>query len=157
MRNEIVDCDVTPIIESVLHEMVMFAHAHNVTLRCASCDEGRILVRCDPENIRLVIQNLLSNAVKYSSGKSEVTIDVVRRGKTRVSIEVHDHGIGIPVSERRRLFQPFFRASNAQASRAEGSGLGLYIAKKIVTINKGKLWIKPHKKGTSVFVELPAV
>lgn len=132
----------------------MFAHAHNVTLRCTVCDKGPVRICGDAENIRLVIQNFLSNAIKYSGGKSLVTIDVARKGK-RIIVGVHDQGIGIPIAERRRLFQPFFRASNAQASRAEGSGLGLYIAKKIATLNKGKLWIQPHKKGTSVFFELP--
>lgn len=155
MRNTILDCDLSSIVQSAIVEIKMFAHAHNVTLRCTFCNQGQVLVRCDGDNIRLVVQNLLSNAVKYSGGKSVVIIDVAQKGK-RTIIGVHDQGIGIPMIERRRLFQPFFRASNAQASRAEGSGLGLYIAKKIATLNKGKLWIQSHKKGTSVFFELPA-
>lgn len=154
MKNAIVACDLAPIFESVINEMQLLAAAYNVRLACTFCRDEISKVRCDPDNMRLVIQNILSNAVKYSRGKSVVNVDAHVQGR-RMIFGIHDDGIGIPKAEERRVFQPFFRASNAQATRAEGSGLGLYIAQKIVTLNAGRCWVERRAGGTSVFFSLP--
>lgn len=76
--------------------------------------------------------------------------------KDKVLVSVSDNGIGIPENEIGKLFKKFSRASNAVKMYTDGSGLGLFIVKEIVTGHWGKIWVKSQEgKGTVFFVELP--
>ena len=79
-----------------------------------------------------VMENLVSNAVKYTPEGGEVEVRISRYGSDDVEIEVRDNGIGIPESEQDRLFQEFFRASNAKRVTSSGTGLGLVLVKQTV-------------------------
>lgn len=95
-------------------------------------------VRIDPLLIRQVMSNLLSNAVKYTpkGGKIRVTIQKQPAG---IRCAVQDTGIGIPKEDQKRLFENFFRASNAAKYTADGTGLGLSLAKSLVHLSGGKI------------------
>lgn len=104
-----------------------------------------------------IMENLLSNAVCYSRSGSTVTVNASTNEQS-VHIEVHDHGIGIPESERGHLFERFYRTANAKAYRAEGSGLGLYLTKQLVILLNGKIWFDSREgEGTTFYVDLPLV
>ncbi|MFA6322462.1 MAG: HAMP domain-containing sensor histidine kinase [Candidatus Buchananbacteria bacterium] len=96
------------------------------------------LVWCDRQKITHVISNLLDNAVYYTR-QGEVTVIYELVGKDYLKIIVKDTGAGISDEDKKKLFQKFSRGQNATNLRPDGSGLGLFIAKKIVEDNGGKM------------------
>ncbi len=112
-----------------------------------------IPVELDPQRFRHVIDNLISNALKYSSDEARVS---VRSEGSRAIIEVTDRGIGIPVDELGSIFTRFGRASNARRKGVAGSGIGLYVARKIVEVHRGALTVRSREnEGSTFIVSLP--
>ncbi|HTX60168.1 MAG TPA: ATP-binding protein [Verrucomicrobiae bacterium] len=110
-------------------------------------------VELDPQRFRHVIDNLVSNALKYSTDEVRVA---VRAEGGRALIEVGDRGIGIPADEISSLFTRFGRASNARRKGIAGSGIGLYVARKIVEVHRGSLSVRSKENEGSTFtVALP--
>jgi two-component system sensor histidine kinase BaeS len=112
------------------------------------------LVEIDPDRIGQVLGNLLSNAIRYTPAGGTITI---RSGQlaTGMWIEIQDTGIGIPIEEQTKVFDPFFRSS-AHTRFPQGMGLGLAISREIVTAHGGTLTLssKPGE-GTTFRMELP--
>ena len=113
--------------------------------------ERPLLGLVDRARILQVVTNLVENARKYGSadGEPEISVD---GGGGEVRISVIDHGIGIPDDERERVFERFYRASNAQRVTDTGLGLGLYICRRIVDEHGGRIWHEPTPAGGSTFV-----
>jgi len=112
-------------------------------------------VELDPHRFRHVIDNLLSNALKYSTGPVEVRVQLVDQ---RATIEVSDKGIGIPKAELDALFTRFGRASNARDKGITGSGVGLYVARKIVEVHQGTIAVRSKEnEGSTFVVSLPTI
>lgn len=114
-------------------------------------------VRCDEEMIIVVMQNLIENAIKYSLDNSKInaTLKYDDKGKI-VLMSVHDSGIGIKKEDQLKIFNKFFRATNAMEKESIGSGLGLFTTKSIVERHRGKIWFESSKEnGTTFFVVLP--
>jgi signal transduction histidine kinase len=102
-----------------------------------------------------MLENLVSNAIKYTPPGGRVTVNITP-GKGTVSIEVHDTGIGIPEGEQLRLFEEFFRASNARRLEETGTGLGLSIVKQTVERHGGRIRVQSKEgQGTTFIVDLP--
>ena len=105
----------------------------------------------DRMRILQVVTNLVENARKYGPADDDPRVAVTARdGEVRIS--VIDRGIGIPEAERERIFERFFRASNAQRVTDTGLGLGLYICRRIVEEHGGRIWHEPTPGGGSTFV-----
>ncbi|MFC1612253.1 ATP-binding protein [Patescibacteria group bacterium] len=117
--------------------------------------EGPINLHANPKLMRMVFQNLFSNAVKYTPNGGKIDIIIKKDAKT-VLIKVADTGYGIPKSQQNNIFTKLFRADNIKEIEATGTGLGLYIVKKIVEDMGGKIWFKSiEKKGTTFYIQLP--
>jgi signal transduction histidine kinase len=102
-----------------------------------------------------LLDNLVSNAIKFTPSGGSVVVRVRRSGDL-ACIEVSDTGIGIPDSERERLFQRFFRSQSALERQIQGTGLGLYISKAIVESHGGRIGVNSKEgEGTTFVVELP--
>ena len=102
----------------------------------------------------VIFQNLLSNAVKYTqeNGKIEVKIE---KSKEWVIISIKDNGCGIPEDAKKQIFTKLFRADNVRAKEPSGTGLGLYLVKKLVDKLGGKVWFESTEGvGTTFFVSL---
>jgi signal transduction histidine kinase len=112
-------------------------------------------VYADRMRIEQVATNLLNNAVKYSFDKSK-TVEIVLRGENgRAVVEVTDHGVGIPASEQSRVFELFFQSSKPHVHRG-GLGLGLYIARAIVSEHGGEIGFKSAEgAGSTFYFSLP--
>ena len=109
----------------------------------------------DPLQIEQVISNLLDNATHYIKGKGLVEIRVERKEEL-VYFEIKDNGIGIPKTDQKYIFQKFFRSENALKNQAQGSGLGLYIAKAIIKKSRGKIdFVSEEGRGSTFWFTLP--
>jgi PAS domain S-box-containing protein len=110
----------------------------------------------DPEKLRLVVSHLVDNAVKYSPDGGTVTVAARRRGET-VEVSVSDEGVGIPAAEQQRIFRKFYRAEGTPGRAGGGTGLGLFIARGLVTAMGGRIWVTSAEGHGSRFTfELPA-
>lgn len=112
----------------------------------------------DHEKIKKIIENLLSNAVKFT-GEGEVQLRVSLRKKTKYYAEIvftiEDTGIGISREMIQRVFKPFTQIEGAFNRRYGGTGLGLTIAKSMVELMKGKIWVESELgKGSTFYVAL---
>jgi len=138
---------------SFVEECVQATAPGNPRLRIAVPDYP-VVVELDPHRFRHVIDNLVSNALKYST--DEVTVTVEPRG-SEVVMEVRDRGIGIPAEELSNLFTRFGRASNARSKGISGSGIGLYVARKVVEVHRGAISVESREnEGSTFIVTLPA-
>ncbi len=115
--------------------------------------ETPISIWLDPQRFAHVLENLLQNALKYSTG--EVLVRLARDG-ARATIEVTDRGIGIPETEIATVFARFGRATNARRKGIGGSGVGLYVARKIVEVHGGTISVvSKENEGSTFTISLP--
>jgi two-component system sensor histidine kinase VicK len=111
-------------------------------------------VYADPHRIQEVIQNLINNAIKYTP-EGEVIVRLTG-DDSLVQLQVQDTGAGIPAEDIPHLFQKFYRVDNTMTRTIGGTGLGLFICRKIVELYNGKLWAESQLgKGSAFFVNLP--
>lgn len=121
---------------------------------------SHLAVRVDPTHLRQVILNLSVNALKYSPPGTSLLFSarsVFTRGPS-VIISVTDYGKGIKLCDQARLFQRFVRLERDLNSTVRGSGLGLYISRRLVEAMRGKIWIESSGipgQGTTFHVQLP--
>ncbi|MBL7831169.1 MAG: GHKL domain-containing protein [Saprospiraceae bacterium] len=109
----------------------------------------------DRTGIVSVISNLVENAIKYSNENTEVDIQISLK-EDNLLIQVADHGIGIDLEEKQKIFTQFYRSGNEDTRNTKGTGLGLYIVKQIVAAHKGKIKVKENfPTGTIFEVTLP--
>lgn len=107
------------------------------------------------EYIQEVLTNILANSVKYTPQGGKIDMKI-RDAGDRVLIEISDNGIGIPADELPRIFEEFYRASNAKELERDGTGLGLSIAKQVIEIHGGRIWVESEEgKGSKFSIELP--
>jgi two-component system, OmpR family, sensor histidine kinase CiaH len=107
-----------------------------------------LFVSGDPLLMQILVNNLIENAVKYSPPASLVTIILKKEGEQGV-LEVKDEGVGIPKKEYKRIFQKFYRVGNEDTRTAQGTGLGLYLCRKITQDHKMRLGVSDNQpKGT---------
>ena len=112
-------------------------------------------ILADYSAIRSVIINLLENAVKYSDSVPEIIIGLTSNNE-RCNIEISDKGIGIDQSERKKIFEKFYRVGNEDQRKTKGTGLGLYIVDQIVRAHNGSITVSSNQpKGTIFNVFLP--
>ncbi|MEM6794963.1 MAG: ATP-binding protein [Acidobacteriota bacterium] len=116
-------------VEASIRALQPMAESRGVRFDSRLTDSS-VLVRGDEEALRQAIGNLLSNAVKYSPKNGVVEVRVVA-DESRATVEVEDHGVGIPAHHRERLFERFYRVDKARSRALGGTGLGLAIVKHI--------------------------
>ena len=109
------------------------------------------LVRIDRLRFEQVLINLLSNAQRYSPPSGHVVVSTSRVGGGEVLIAVEDSGSGVSKADAQKIFEPFYRGDRS------GLGLGLAIAKSIVELHNGRIWVEPGSlRGSRFCVALPA-
>jgi len=106
-------------------------------------------ISIDEQLIIHCLMNLLSNALKFSVGKASPEI-TLRFKRKKLEISVRDYGIGIHASDKKRVFEPFFRGSNV--SQTPGTGLGLVVVKEFIDLHDGKIHFNSHRDGGTTFI-----
>ena len=108
----------------------------------------------DPNRFREVLQNLIDNAIKYTS-EGSVTVRLTGDNSV-VQIQIADTGPGIPAEDLPHLFQKFYRVDNSMTRTIGGTGLGLFISRRIIELNNGRIWAESTLgKGSAFFINLP--
>lgn len=152
---QIAPTDVAPVLSEVVSSVEQESNGdeHSFVLDIPS---GPLAAEADADKLRQVLAHLVENAVKYSPNGGTVTI-AVRRKRDRVEFEVADQGIGIPETERERIFRKFYRAEREGLDPGSGTGLGLFIAQGLVNAMGGRIWVESAEgKGSRFAFELPA-
>lgn len=108
------------------------------------------IVVVDESKLRQVMMNFMDNAVYYSKTNSTITVTLAQEGED-IIFTVVDTGIGVPLEEQKKLFRKFFRAGNARQQRPDGTGVGLFLAKRIIADHHGKIIFKSVEGEGSTF------
>ncbi|WP_411148045.1 ATP-binding protein [Streptomyces sp. A30] len=146
--------DLRRLVASAVDAIKPAAEAASVTLEMR-CPEQSLVLQADGEQLDRVLMNLLSNAVKFTRGGGKVSVRAGARDGEAV-LSVSDTGIGIPAAEQEKLFQRFFRASNATEMAIPGTGLGLTIVHTIVANHGGRTEVSSEEgRGTTITAWLP--
>jgi signal transduction histidine kinase len=112
------------------------------------------IIHGDGQRLEQVVLNLMTNAAKFTPRRGNITLRA-RKRDTELLIQVQDTGIGIPKDEQDRLFKPYSRLS-ADRQRHPGLGLGLALAKQVVELHGGKIWVESESgKGSTFSFSLP--
>ncbi|RYD77704.1 MAG: two-component sensor histidine kinase, partial [Sphingobacteriales bacterium] len=109
-----------------------------------------VIVTGDPMLLQIVVNNLLENALKYSPKEAPVKI-VLQQKDAVVELHVADNGPGITEADKKKVFEKFHRLGNEATKRAKGTGLGLYLCKKIVIRHEGSILVSDNPQGGSIF------
>ena len=108
----------------------------------------------DPDHFREVVSNLIENAIKYTPS-GEVVVNVTGDDK-QISVSVKDSGIGIPAEDIPHLFQKFYRVDNSDTREIGGTGLGLYLSRRLAEAISGNLRVESkYKEGSTFYLEIP--
>lgn len=164
--------DLTKLVQDSCETLRPRARARSLTLLCEVADDPRLrAAETDPTRVRQILDNLLHNALKYTSEGAitvrlslhqpqaengvEATPNDALQADT-VALSVHDTGIGIAEEAMAQIFEPFVRLEDRRLPRAEGSGLGLAVVRRLVDRLEGTLEVdsSPHQ-GTRFTVRLP--
>ncbi len=147
--------DISEMVESIVSNFQPVAAGKKLKLEYTKPAIAIPKINVDPNKLRQVILNLVDNAIKYTQkGSVRVSLDGLN---DRFRVCVRDTGVGLEPDEVKHLFKPFVRAQDASKSNATGSGLGLYVARKIVQYHGGKVWAESEGKsrGSTFCMEVP--
>jgi signal transduction histidine kinase len=143
------------IIKGVVADVQEQLHKKNIGIIYEGNVPDKMYCNCDNNKVGRIFSNIILNAIKYSPEKSSVHIGYLD-SNTDHTVYIKDSGIGIPEKESGKMFNKFFRASNAREIHFSGTGLGLYFSKLIVEKHKGKIWYESREgSGTTFYVSLP--
>jgi PAS domain S-box-containing protein len=150
---EPVACDVVSLVAECVERAEAVARNRGILLRLDTLTDARL--EADPMRLGQVVDNLLSNALKFTPDAG--TVDVrVTDCPCGVAIEVADTGLGISPSVQGRLFERFYRAPEATDQAIQGTGLGLWITKKIIVAHGGTIGVESVPgRGSTFRIELP--
>jgi signal transduction histidine kinase len=148
--------DIISIIKDVIKENIKLVSENKVKI-IEKYPAKKMVLNIDPNLTRIILQNLISNGIKYNKTSGSLIIELARQQKY-ITLKITDTGYGIPVKEQDKIFTKLFRAENIKQKVTEGTGLGLYIAKSILTQSGGNIWFKSaENKGTTFYVVIPTV
>ena len=165
--------DVSPFVQEVFDGLAPKAKAKNLRYMFkpslednATRDErDRLIARnltpvfysnVDNDHLREIVSNLIENAIKYTPA-GEVVVDIDGTDD-KIIISITDSGIGIPAEDQPHLFQKFYRVDNSETREIGGTGLGLYLCRRLAETMGGRVWAESEfKKGSTFHLEIPRI
>jgi len=157
MRYFMKDFDLRDLTNEVVKELKGNIQKNGLELRC-NIPDGYFLVHDDKAKLKQVLMNLVDNANKYTQ-TGYIEIGLNKSGDNKVIFYVKDSGVGISKETMPLLFQKFSRAKDAGKVNILGTGLGLYVAKKMIEAQNGHIWAESdgEGKGSQFYVELDLI
>ena len=137
------------VIQEEVEQLIETAKGRNLELSFSMPEHFPTLL-LDETKIRQVIMNFIDNAVYYTPSGGHIVVNLVDKPKT-IEFTVVDDGIGVPRHEQHHLFSKFFRAPNAKRARPDGTGLGLFMAKKVIIAQGGAVIFRSQEGRGSTF------
>lgn len=148
------DVDISELLLICVDELFALAQQKEIKLS-AKVPDGLPRIKGDQLGLKRVFINLIDNAIKFSKKGAFVEVNTRKKGNY-IEVRIRDTGLGIAESDQERLFQRFFRGEKGKRF-AVGTGLGLYLCKKIITDHKGKIdVVSKEGQGSTFIVSLPA-
>lgn len=137
------------LVETELEQLKETAAARDLEIKYDKPKDFPVL-NLDDTKIRQVVMNFADNAIYYTPAGGHIQVTVAEKGES-VEFTVTDDGIGVPKEEQHNLFTKFYRANNAKKARPDGTGLGLFMAKKVVIAQGGNIIFKTVENKGSTF------
>lgn len=153
------EINLTNIVQETIQEYIArFAGAKDQGRKFNIELEENLFVAGEPLLLKLVFNNLLSNAIKYSPKNSPINITLEKAG-TNAQLAIQDEGEGVPDWEKKSIFEKFYRIGNEATRSTKGTGLGLYLCKKIINGFEGKIFVEDRHdaKGSIFKILLPHI
>jgi signal transduction histidine kinase len=148
------EADIVEVVRSTLEAYKFHIRDNGFKIESELPDES-ITLKIDKDAISQVLLNLFNNAVKYSEEKKYILVKVCRNSNSAL-ISVTDHGVGIPKEELKKIFDKFYRVSNAKTRETRGTGLGLTLAKHVIEAHGGEVQVESEPgKGSRFTVTIP--
>lgn len=148
---EIAPVELRRVMSRVLDDHKLALRAKNLKL---DSRVGDLKLNADTEKLRVMLDNLLSNAVKFSPNGGTIAVSG-RREVDSIEIDVTDQGPGIPVEERDRVFEPFYRGRSASGALVKGTGIGLSVVREYAQMHGGTVQVVGEPPGTRLRLSLP--
>jgi len=146
------EVDLRELAQAVCGNLSAQAYAKKQTLTVAG---DSAVVYADRERMRQVLVNLVSNAIKYTPEGGQINVET-ENGEKRAMVRVSDNGIGIAETEQALIFERFYRADASRSRDTGGAGIGLAIAKAVVTAHGGAIAVTSKLgQGSCFTVTLP--
>jgi signal transduction histidine kinase len=150
--------DVRPLLEKLVrrHRFYKYFNSRHQLATEFSPDLPE-MIEADEDKLNQIISNLLSNAIKYSPDGGEILVAAARDGDDKITVKIHDQGVGMSEDQRARLFRQYERIERDDIRKIPGTGLGLYLVKNLVELHGGDITAEPRPegKGTVFIVRLP--
>ncbi len=142
------------IITTTVKEFKPLADAKKQSLK-VNVPANPLLVEADPQKLYLVLSNLLSNAIKFTLPKGRIGLVVTAKDQ-EATVMVWDTGPGIPAEEQERIFNRFYQVEDSLNRQHEGIGLGLSLAKGLVELHGGRIWVQSQVgQGSAFYFTVP--
>jgi two-component system, OmpR family, sensor histidine kinase KdpD len=149
--------DAVPIdVGSLIEEVVVSMSDRLASMKVAiDMPADGIMLICDRKLMLMLLTQYIDNACKYSILGTTITIGVAQT-KAEIIFSVHSFGPVIPIADRERIFDRYYRSSNS-SNRAPGTGIGLAVAKRVAVIHGGYVWVtSDEEEGTTFYAAIPA-
>jgi signal transduction histidine kinase len=154
-----IETNVVKLCATIISELKLVSEDNNIKI-VENYEQRLPKLPLDQTLMSIALDNLVTNAIKYTPAGGKITVSIKLKKinlKTKsLVISVADTGIGIPKTDKDKIFTKMFRSDNAKIRDTQGTGLGLYMVKSILDRTGGKVWFESEENsGTTFYLELP--
>ncbi len=146
---------VCELLEETIFDFSGEAHGKGIEVIFLRPEHPLKPMRADKDKLRVILQNLIENAIKYSDPHGKVFI-TAKEVENKIQVSVKDTGTGISEEGKNRIFDKFYRDTEAEKKGIKGTGIGLYTVKQIIDKSEGEIWFESKPgEGTIFYFTLP--
>jgi K+-sensing histidine kinase KdpD len=138
-------------LSKLVKEVVQSFHERFPSRVCNAFIQEATFIHGETLLIQLLANNLLDNANKYAPADTPIDIQLEATG-ANIILTIKDQGIGVPIEDREKIFEKFYRVGDESTRNSKGTGLGLYLCKKITSFHNATLQMQPNGLQGSIFI-----
>lgn len=149
--------EIHSVLDDCLFLIQPLAEAHNIKINDDYKNQDNRVIKADNKRIKQVLLNIISNAIKYNIDNGSITIDHHEIENNKLRITIKDTGMGISQDKQSEIFTPFFRVETQDAS-IEGTGIGLTVSRKLISLMNGSIdFVSETGKGSEFWIDIPLI